>query len=330
MPRLTLLLCLLLTACGQEPEGGIPEKAWHMDVESPPPEWLSKTGIFDDLKTLEPSASMHIYSPPSPLWSNATDKLRFLYIPDGQQIDTSASDAWVFPVGTVLTKTFTMKKIEARRGTVAIETRVMFRRRSGWEFAVYHWNTEGTEARLLSGNWAEVELRLSDSIGNELPYVIPGRLDCRSCHETQIGAPVIGVHPTNLDPQLSTREIFNVEPTPQALPATSPEEARAMSYFLGNCAFCHHGGNRSNDNASFSLLPADLIANTVNVDTASSASGVGVRVVPGAPDDSALYEAVVLARSGEYEGDFKPMPPVGVVRTDPEASAIISEWIEGL
>jgi hypothetical protein len=336
MSRVIFALCVLCLGCGETAERPVAismspdDRPWLENVEAPPPQWVSATGLFEELERLTPATEVTVYEPPHVLWSNAAEKLRFLYLPEGTFIDTQAEAGWRFPVGTVLAKTFTMSRIEDRRGAVAIETRLMFRRAAGWEYAVYHWNAEGTEARLEEGNWGEIELRLSDTSGNELPYLIPGRLDCRGCHETQVGDPVIGIHPLNLDPNLLGAETFDADPRPAPLPTESRIEARAMSYFLGNCAFCHHGGNRGNDNASFSLLPGALIENTVNVDTASSASGIGIRVVPGAPEASALYEAVVMTQRPGYEGDFKAMPPIGVVRMDPDVAEIIAEWINAL
>jgi hypothetical protein len=78
------------------------------------------------------------------------------------------------------------------------------------------------------------------------------------------------------------------------------------------------------------LLPEDFVANTVNRETESSASGVGVRVVPGDTEGSALFQAVVRARSPDYAGDLKPMPPVGVERIDSRAERILRAWIESL
>jgi hypothetical protein len=224
-------------------------------------------------------------------------------------------------------KTFTFDDIEGRGGAVPVETRLIFRSADGWDYAVYHWNVEGTEARLLPPKWDEVPLELTSVSGNTGAYTIPSRLDCRGCHETQTGSPIIGVSPYNLDAALERR--FTAPPVRAAAPARSPEEAAAMGYLVGNCVHCHHGVLES-DNASFSLLPEDLVAETVGVETDSSASGVGVRVVPGDPEGSALYEAVVQAGAPDYPGDFKPMPPIGVLWTDPAAATILGAWIEGL
>jgi mono/diheme cytochrome c family protein len=95
---------------------------------------------------------------------------------------------------------------------------------------------------------------------------------------------------------------------------------------VGNCAYCHNGRDTS-ENAAFSLEPPDAARTTVDRETDSSASGVGLRVVPGDPEGSAVFEAVVLARAADYPGDLKPMPPLGIDRVDPRAAQALRRWI---
>jgi hypothetical protein len=326
--RAGALSLLLLGALGCTlPEPTPASPPWHTDISAPLPGWLSETALFVDLPSLEPAAEAVAYDPPHALWSNGADKARFILLPEGTAIDPTDAAHWAFPVGTVAVKTFTFDDIEGRRGAVPVETRLIFHGADGWDYAVYHWNVEGTEARLLPAEWDEVPLEFSDVSGNFLPYIIPSRLDCRGCHETQTGSPIIGVSQYNLGPALEP--LFTEPPVRAAAPARSPEEAAAMGYLVGNCVHCHHGVLDS-DNASFSLLPQDLVAKTVGVETESSASGVGVRVVPGDPQGSALYEATVYAGERDYPGDFKPMPPISVFLPDPAAAAILGAWIEGL
>ncbi len=337
MRALTLLL-LCLPACDDEadqvpidaivdagpPDIGVVERgSWVLDVEQPPPMWLGGTGIYADLGSLEIAPGLVEYTPPYPLWTNGAGKQRAIYLPE--PFDSSGA-TYVFPVGTVLAKTFYFENIEAREGRVAIETRLLFRRADAWDFALYQWGANGREARLVGGNWPERSLELQGTDG-PFTYTLPGRLDCRSCHETNEGTPVIGVAPYNLDPVF--RWFGSTEPTPEALPTDNEVEAAVMGWMIGNCVHCHHGGS-TGDNASFSLHPEDLVENTVGVQTASSASGDGIRIVAGDVEGSAIYEAVVGTREPGYAGDFKPMPPLGVDVVDAEGAGILRDWIESL
>lgn len=331
MKRRLLLGALALLACdeGSGPEGPASAVGWLEDVEADVPVWLSDTGLYRDLTTLTPATGVLPYEPPHLLWSSGTDKHRLLYLPPGTTVDTRDGDAWDFPVGTVLVKTFSYPDIEGRTGDVPVETRLVFRREDGWHYAEYHWNAEGTEARAFQGSWPETLVELLGSDGVVFDYALPGRVDCQACHETNAGSPVIGISARNLPESLRGAGVFEPEPEPVALPGRTPEESAAMGYLLGNCVHCHHGQG-GGDNAAFSLRPEDLVANTVNRPTESSASGDGVRVVPGDPEGSAIFEAVVLAPQPDYDGEFKPMPPLGVLRVDPDAARILRAWIEGL
>lgn len=319
-------LVLTLVGCGQPSEEPSP---WLSDPAAPLPEWLSDAGIFADLSRLSPAAGFVPYSPPHRLYSNGSDKARLLYLPPGEQIATDDPGGWRFPIGAVLVKTFTHDNIEGRRGPVAVETRVVAHRAQGWVYAVYHWSADGEEGRLAPPRWSNRPLLLTDPTGSEFEYDIPGELDCATCHDTHHAGPVIGLGPENLDPALIQRGVFQPAPTPSDLPARSAAEAAVMSYMQGNCVHCHHG-EPTGDNASFSLRPADLVATTVDVATDSSASGVGTRVIPGDPEGSALFEAVVGSRADDYAGDFKPMPPAGIVYPDPSVEALLRAWIDSL
>ncbi len=325
-----VLVASHLLGCGAVEDNDGSSSSWMRNAEQPFPEWLSETGIFANVSTLAPASDVVVYEPPHPLYSNRAAKLRFAYLPPGETIDTSDPAQWRFPQGTVLVKTFTHQGVEGREGVVAIETRVMVRDETNWRYGVYRWSAAGDEARLLPTGWAELNLELFDDAGRVTLYQIPSHLDCKGCHETQPGEATLGLSPKNFDAELTNADVFSQAPVTVALPAANEVEARAMSYIMGNCAYCHHGKNQANDNASFSLLPDDLRANTVNRDTESSASGVGVRVIPGDPQGSAIYEAVVTSRQTDYDGDFKSMPPLGIVIPDDDASSILADWINSL
>lgn len=323
-------LCALLvgaSGCGEDDPAPAP---WLLDPALPMPTWLSAAGIYADRLTLAPADGFVVYEPPHPLYSNRATKQRLLWLPPGTRIAVGP-DGWGFPLGAVLVKTFSYRHVEGRFGDVAIETRVIRRAADGWQYGVYHWDEGGDEARLAAPRWPEARFLLEDLNGSDFTYVIPGELDCEACHATHGDPPVIGLGPGNLDPALALDrpELFEAPPAADPLPARSEPERAAMSYIVGNCAHCHHGAPRG-DNASFDLRPAALVANTVGVPTESSASGDGIRVVPGDPAGSALYEAVVSARDPGYAGDFKPMPPVGIVDLDREAADILADWIDSL
>lgn len=190
---LAVALALAFVACSAVESREVdPRLGWVADVEQPLPAFLSETGIYADLSTWTPGGGAVPYVPAHPLWSNGADKDRLLFLPPGTQI-TPVDPEWDFPEGTVLVKSFLFDDIEGRDGPVSIETRVLARRRDGWLYALYQWNAEGTEAALTGADWRAGTLQLEDASGTVFDYTLPGKLDCRSCHETPGQTPVLGI-----------------------------------------------------------------------------------------------------------------------------------------
>ncbi|MEE2788230.1 MAG: hypothetical protein VX589_12880 [Myxococcota bacterium] len=324
---------MLFAACGPIDDASMTREMaegerWLSDRTADLPLWLSDTGIYDNLRTLTPSATFIAYTPRFELHSHGAGKHRLISVPANMRIGFRTDGSWRFPVGTVAVKTFTMDGIEGRIDAVAIETRVIVRRPTGWVYAVYHWNADGTQAKNLGATWTPVHFYL---LGEKtIPYEIPGHLDCQACHETHPDSVLLGWSPLNFDPSMREHRIFEHPPSATELPAQNKLEARAMGFLIGNCTHCHHGRNQANENASFSLRPNDLIQHTVGVETESSASGIGIRVVPGNPERSALYQAAVDAMAPNYDGDLKRMPPVGRPQRSQLIADILGDWIRTL
>jgi hypothetical protein len=79
---------------------------------------LSETGLYAGIATRELSTGVLPYTPQFPLWSDGTEKQRWILLPNGAQIDTSNMDEWKFPEGTRVWKQFSV-------GGVRIETRLL-------------------------------------------------------------------------------------------------------------------------------------------------------------------------------------------------------------
>ncbi len=317
-----LALAALAGACdGETDTTPEPEPVWLDDVEAELPLTLSEVGVFSDLGALKFSNRVSVYEPNWPLWSSGTEKSRALYLPADAVVDTSDDASWQFPVGTVLAKTFAFDG-------APVETRLLFRRAETWDYAVYQWREGEAEADLLEGNWLEVPLEV-ESGGDAFTYKIPARLDCRTCHETSestTGTPVLGLTTYQFPDSLKNQAAFaGAGVTP--VEGRTDAETKALGYFVGNCISCHDGGDA--ENSSFSLFPDFAIENTIDQPTESE-TAEGIRVVPGSPETSVLFIAVVEASKPGYDGPFKQMPPVGVALGDPDAAEILGDWIEDL
>ena len=133
----TLPLLLLLVGCA-------PAVVAH-SVPPSDPALLSAWELFEDGATQVPAADVVPFLPNAPAISDHADKNRFVRIPPGTVIEVDGAGRWVFPVGTVIAKTFGFD------GRV-VETRIMARLEDGWTPYVYLWNEDETDAiRITEG-----------------------------------------------------------------------------------------------------------------------------------------------------------------------------------
>lgn len=295
-------------------------EGWLSTPLEPFPETLSEVGIYPGAQNpSRPAASAYRYEPSSQLWSNSLSKERALVLPGGARVNAD-SLPWTFPMGTLFFKTFS-----DRNGP--IETRVLRRIDDDFDYAVYQWNDARDEAVLLDGR-LNIDVEASTDQGT-ITHTIPSTLTCRQCHESSATA-VLGFDSMQLYGQLDslqdTDAVFDSEPVLADPFRDVPAESReAVRYFVGNCVHCHNGGRGLA--TSFDLRPEVALGNLVDQPTNSSATAPGIRVVPGQPNQSILFQAV----SGETDSpDVKDMPPEGVQLRDHAAVEMLRTWIERL
>jgi uncharacterized repeat protein (TIGR03806 family) len=145
----------------------------------------------------------------SPLFSDYAHKLRTIWMPKGKAAQYSADQAFDFPVGTIISKTFYYPlpagqgwdgKSVARTSPSAsvmeqesldlskvrlIETRLLVRRESGWVAMPYVWNADQSEAELKrTGDLISLELVDADGQREEAAYQVPDQNQCAGCHMT--------------------------------------------------------------------------------------------------------------------------------------------------
>jgi hypothetical protein len=312
-----------------------PERPSHLplvdDPLGPMPAKLSEAGLFEDLNERVPSKKAITYEPTLPLWSNGSAKQRFLFVPKGERIDNARRDHWEFPVGTLFVKTFNFPQAKDQS---PIETRIIRRLEDGWDYQVYRWR--GGDAYLLALD-RSLPVRLRTPDGERITHDIPSRFDCKNCHEHNetvvIGFDELrlnGVIEDQVQTQLellAERDLFTtaLPELPLRITSDDPTERAVLGYMQGNCAHCHNASPQAESRLDLTFQVA--LANIIGRETEGSGQAVGVRVVPGVPEQSVLFQAL----SGESEDeDLKPMPPVGVQLRDAEAVELFREWITAL
>src|SRR5689334_15429895 len=133
------------------------------------PTRLSETGLYANLATRELSPGVLPYTPQFPLWSDGAEKQRWILFPNGEPIDTSNMDEWVFPEGTKVWKQFSVEG-------VPIETRLLEKRGptdADWLALAYVWDKNGEDA--TAAPLGEIDSHLTD-------HDVPAAGECLACH----------------------------------------------------------------------------------------------------------------------------------------------------
>lgn len=191
-----LAAALVVSACHRAPRTGL-------DFPKEFPERLSEWHLLDQRDgKLAPNDGVTPYDLNSPLFSDYAHKLRTVVLPPGTSI-RYGEDAFEFPVGTVITKTFyypraagaaddriAVRKMLVQEPSASLdlaqvrllETRLLINTASGWVAIPYVWNSEQTEATLaLAGDTLSLEL-VSDQARQPFPYLVPDTNQCAGCH----------------------------------------------------------------------------------------------------------------------------------------------------
>lgn len=316
---------LLLLGCS-DPASQSPSAAERWLVEDPLgelPAKLSEVGIYDGASVSQALAPALGYEPGYPLWSDGGQKFRSLVLPEGSRINPTDQDNYVFPLGTLIFKTFAFKTPQSPDEVVPVETRLLRLKDDGWELAAYAWDDEASDAELLDLKRAQTRDVLSDD-GEVVQHAIPSRLECKQCHESA-SSEVLGINELQLAKSGSLNDVLaRMDPPPRppylALPEHGPLTSEVLGYFVGNCVHCHNGSNGAA--SSFDLRPDIALGNIINQPTASSATADGLRISPGKPAESILY----LGVKGGTELEVKDMPPVGVALRDASAVRLLADW----
>jgi uncharacterized repeat protein (TIGR03806 family) len=170
---------------------------------------LSDWGLFTVAGgRITPHEGMVTYELNSPLFSDYAQKWRTVWMPKGVAAKYDPKNAFEFPVGTIVTKTFyyTVPTSEAAPQTSTtvikmtpatyqngvsgldlghvrlVETRLLVRRAEGWVAFPYVWNADGTDAT-LERTGADIPLTFMDgAAATQFTYSVPNQNQCAGCH----------------------------------------------------------------------------------------------------------------------------------------------------
>jgi uncharacterized repeat protein (TIGR03806 family) len=313
-------------------------------------EKLSEYGFFKGtISQLDPAQGVLPYEVNSELFSNYTEKKRFIRFPGGTPGVYSDSNAFELPVGTVLIKNFyypeDMRNPDGPRQL--IETRLLVHQPKGWEAWPYVWNDNQTEAVYdPAGEVLNMTFIGPNGKNRMLTHAIPNSNQCKSCHARGGVTKPIGISARQLNRnivvdgltvnQLTYWQDHNLLVGAPALekipslatwddPASGTLDQRARSYLDSNCAHCHSSKGLASTSGLFLDMfqtdPTRLGIMKTPVAAGRGAGDLSYDIVPGKPDQS-----IVIFRMKTIEPGIA-MPETGREQIHEEGVALIEEWI---
>ncbi len=328
-------------------------------ISAEPPQFLSETGVFTDLATLETAPGVIPYDVPNPLWSDAAAKRRWVILPNDGNFDTAAEDIvfnehgpWLFPAGTVFVKHFEVNTDETDPAAILrLETRFLICTADGGKYGVtYKWNEEGTDAELMEhGEDSAYGYTRADNSVEQRLWSFPSRGDCMLCHNENAGQ-ALGFKTAHLNSDLhypSTGRTANQLATLNELGAfdvtltaarladfiearaleddSAPLEHRIRSYLDTNCSHCHQpeGPGAGFDARLGTALDAQNLID--GIPQRYEALGPDGRyIAPGNPSLSAIGVRAAAANNGDA------MPPLAKNMAHAAGVEALQQYIAGL
>lgn len=326
--------------------------AVSIDVTAPPARSINQYHLFRDVARQIPNAGLVPFDINTPLFADYAKKYRFLYLPPGTHATYREREAFEFPVGTTLVKTFSYPKDrrDPAAGERILETRLLMHRPEGWVGYPYVWNDDLSDARLaVAGARIPVSWIHDDGEQRSTRYIIPNMNDCKHCHENNEIMSPIGPKARQLNRdypyQTGTANqlahwvkagiLHGAPASPGELPhmpAWNDEradlDARARAYLDGNCAHCHNPkGDAGPTGLDLSWYQDEPVAYGINkLPTAAGPSSRGYKyaIRPSRPDRSFL-----LSRLRATDPALM-MPRSGRTVVHEEGVALIEAWIASL
>lgn len=338
---------LSLTAAASAVAGPV-----NVDPDMPLPKELSAFNLFADSAAQTPHEGVIAYDLSTPLFTDHALKNRFLWMPGGTSAAYHETDAFDFPVGTVIAKTFSYPADfrQPEENLRRIETRILWRKAKGWVALPYVWNEDASEAKLAVAG-KQTEVRFLDENGAErtVNYIVPNMNQCKLCHENQKEIGPIGPKARYLNREylydgekknqlvklMEAGYLRGAPEDPAAWPhafdwtdSSAPLEDRARTYLDINCAHCHNPKGPAYtsglDLTFYQKAPHRIGVYKPPVAAGRGSAGLRFGIVPGAPEESILLARMLSLDPGMM------MPQLGRTTVHEEGVALVEEWIRSL
>lgn len=304
-------------------------------------QYLSQAALYSDIGAGAIAPENRPFSPRFELWSDGGVKRRWIRLPQGEGIDTSDMDAWIFPVGTIVWKEF------AFLGRT-VETRMLEKLDPepgprSWIVSTFLWDDAQRDAVRVNHGRADVA---PTGLGTD--HDVPSVDDCVTCHDAggdvllgfsavQLAGPGAGIRLAELvaDGRLSSPPVG--EPV---VPGDS-EAQQVYGQLHAGCAHCHNPrkvGPVALTQLFLEIPAASVAERELPVWRTAVGRGTHVYQVPGRTLGLDSYEVEpghpetsALSVRAHVRGDRAvAMPPLGTEVVDSGFVGRLDRWIEGL
>ena len=312
------------------------------------PKKLSDFGFFSNMKLQTPQDGVLPYDLVNPLFTDYTDKLRFIYIPAGGKAEYKENHVFNFPDGSALIKTFaylnntSASELEEQ----LLETRLLIKKGNAWRNISYVWNEEQSDAFLnIAGKTINTSFVNDKGDIREVRYRVPNINQCKECHQSGKEIKPIGPKARNLNHDYDYQDIsmnqlnrwanegwidsqIDYSTMPDWSNTSIDLDSRARAYLDINCGHCHIPGG-SADTTGLYLNFAEDRSEHIGVYKKPVAAGRASNnfkysIKPGAPEESIMPFRMQSRDPGIM------MPESGRFLNHDEGVALINKWIKSM
>lgn len=350
---IVVLLVGIALGWGGSPLEADATSAIQIPIDGKPARMISEYHLFKDPQHQVPNDGLVPYDLNTPLFTDYAAKHRFVWMPEGTSAAYDAENAFSFPVGTVLVKTFSypVDVADPAQGERLVETRLLIHQTSGWKTFPYVWNEEGTDARLaVAGARIPLTWKQADGTERSTHYLVPNMNQCKECHANKDVIGPIGPKARHLNKDFTYDSgvanqlahwtelgyLHDAPADPAQAPAVpnafdadaAPLEQRARAWLDINCAHCHNpNGPAFTSGLDLSWAQHDAARLGILKPPVAAGRGSGgfqFGIDPGKPDQSILVNRISSHELGIM------MPPLGRTMEHDEGVALIKEWIAAM
>ncbi len=317
--------------------------------------WLSNYNLFLNISTndftingVTPNQQGIAYELNSTLFTDFSDKKRFVFIPENTAMHYQDTTDFDFPTGSVLVKFFSLSEVNKHK---IIEIRLSIKRENGWIYVPYIWDEYAEDAFLYrSGLKVNTQVNVNQETV-DFTYEIPSSSNCLECHRSELDTPQLSFNPIGLKARHLNKstdyrgqhinqltlwknlglltglpeDLLSIDSTVNWQDDSADLQDRAKSYLDINCAHCHSDGG----GAALSGLRLEYWRKSIThahgvCNSSHGWRGGGYDIWPG------LGEISSIPIRMRHTAAKDRMPPIGRSLVDEEAASLVSAWIDSL